>query len=462
MNNKDKTFENFDKYGLSQWAEQLLQYLINEYRFVDGSYVLSLNSEFGSGKSTFFEMWANKIQESNDSPQVVFLNAWESDFIGDPLLAIVSKLLESLESKTTSEKIEPLKETAGKLCKFTLSIGNDIVKKVTGADILKAGQYAESKGIVNQEKSGLECYKLFQEKQKLFNELRQSLQNLTENMKNPILIIIDELDRCRPTYAVEFLETIKHFFDIKGIIFVIGVDKVQLESSTKVLFGQQLIFDEYYRKFAHRNVSLPVKSKPLAERFCRELVKEYFSQQAFERRNRISNYQHDSYREENILDICIAFSLNARQIHELFRITSHVLSRNSKSNSSLLWGWPVGAFFMTALHITNSEFYSKLGQGKILISEFTYFLKKLSLFNDKERKGFWWAAILYLGAFNNTSTFEKEFQNLDVWDPNGKGKEEFQKELRGFSGAFSNFNNNNGKAFTQIYEILENLKTFEG
>ena len=312
-----KTFSDFDKFGLEPFADKLTSYLEVEWKFVDQSYVMSLNSEFGSGKSTFFEMWANKLKSIDNTFNVVYLNAWESDFQGDPLLAIVSSLLDILRP---NKQTEPIKQTAGKLCKFGLSIGNDVVQKLMGVDLIKAGQYAESNGRIAKPEAGNACFELYEERRKLFEELRSLLSDLTHKAKQPILIIVDELDRCRPNYAIEFLETIKHIFDIKGLIFVIGVDKNQLASSAKALFGQQLVFDEYYRKFAHRDVSLPVKSQPMTEQFCRKLVAEYFSDEAFGRKNRFPYAKLDDYRREDIVELGVAFSLNARQIHEFLRI----------------------------------------------------------------------------------------------------------------------------------------------
>ena len=72
---------------------------------------------------------------------------------------------------------------------------------------------------------------------------------------------MDELDRARPDYAVRFLETLKHFFQTKGIIFILAVDKAHLESSVKSLYGSDINFPEYYRKFVHRNVSLKLVVK---------------------------------------------------------------------------------------------------------------------------------------------------------------------------------------------------------
>ena len=456
-----KTFSNFDKFGLEPFADKLTAYLHVESNFVDESFVLSLNSEFGSGKSTFLEMWSNKLKSADNTFKVVYINAWESDFQGDPLLAIVSCLLDILQP---SKEIEPIKETAGKLSKFALSVGNDVVQRFTGIDVIKAGQYAESKDGIAKPKAGHACFQLYQEKHKLFEELKKLLRELTIESKYPVLIIIDELDRCRPNYAIEFLETIKHFFDIKRLIFVLGVDKNQLASSAKALFGQQLVFDEYYRKFAHRDVNLPVKSSPMTEKFCRKLVGEYLSEEAFGKKKRFSYVKHDDYNTKNIVDLCTAFSLNARQIHEFFRIAAHVFSTTEKSDSNLLWGWQIGTFFMTALSIKNRALYEQIGKKEISLPEFTTYIKKLTLFNKQGNHAFWWAALLYLGAFSDqpVDKLEQEFRTLGVWDLSGKKEIIFQDELNRFDEAFSSGGRDHDIVFSDIYQRLEGLRTFEG
>ena len=453
-----KTFSNFDKFGLEAFADELTRYLQIESKFVDESYVLSLNSEFGSGKSTFFEMWANKLKSVKNTFEVVYINAWESDFQGDPLLAIVSYLLDILQP---GKDIEPIKETAGKLCKFALSVGNDVVQRFTGVDVIKAGQYAESEEGVAERELGHACFQLYQERHKLFEKLKTLLRELTDKPGQPILVIIDELDRCRPNYAIEFLETIKHFFDIKGLIFVIGVDKVQLASSAKALFGQELVFDEYYRKFAHRNVNLAVKSQPMTEHFCRKLVEEYLSEEAFGKKNRFSHVRRDNYRTDDIVELCIAFSLNARQMHEFFRITTHVFSTTVKSGSHLLWGWEYGTFFMTALSIKNRNLYDKIGHTEISLSEFTTFLKQLTF--SKKRSRYRWAYLVSFGLFRcqQFAELEQEFQELGLWDPSGKENGAFQHELSGYGEAFSQLGDDYDPVFSKIYQKLEGLTTFE-
>lgn len=456
-----KTFSDYDKFGLEPFARQLTKYLEVESQFVEESFILSLNSEFGSGKTTFFEMWKDLLLSENKF-KVIYINAWESDYQGDALLAIISSFLKVFEDNHNKEKA---KEVAGRLCKLALSIGNDIVQKATGIDFIKAGQYAENEdGIAT--KMGHECYKLYNERLELFDKLKSLLRNLANESERPILVIIDELDRCRPNYSIEFLETIKHFFDIKGFIFTIGVDRNQLASSAKALFGQDLCFDEYYRKFAHRNVSLPVKNKSTTESFCRKLAEEYLSNETFQKKKRFSYADHDQYRKDNIVEICIAFSMNARQVHEYFRIAAHVISVTKKPDNSLLWGWHIGIFFMTALSIKEPEIYHKIGQKTFSISELTTFLKTKEslLFNDGNNSSFWWAALLYLGVFsiNKIDGMEKEFNTLQVWDSTNKGQNDFVKELSRINTGYDGHRTGINKAvFPQIYEYIEGLRTFE-
>lgn len=71
-----------------------------------------------------------------------------------------------------------------------------------------------------------------------------------------MFVFIDELDRCRPTYAIELLETVKHLFEIKGMIFVIATDTDQLQHSIKAVYGNRFDARKYLDRFFHRSFSL--------------------------------------------------------------------------------------------------------------------------------------------------------------------------------------------------------------
>jgi hypothetical protein len=78
----------------------------------------------------------------------------------------------------------------------------------------------------------------------------------TQELAYPAFIFIDELDRCRPSYAVEMLETIKHIFDIKGIVFVVATDTEQLQHAVKAIYGEGFNARLYLGRFFNSRFSL--------------------------------------------------------------------------------------------------------------------------------------------------------------------------------------------------------------
>ena len=236
-----------------------------------------------------------------------------------------------------------------------------------------------------------------------------------------------------------------------------------MASSAKALFGEQLDFDEYYRKFSHRDVNLPVKTQPMTEQFCRRLVKDYLSQEAFAKKGLFPYAKDDPYRTEDIVALCKAFSLNARQMHEFFRVAAHVLSSTVESGSQMLWGWHVGTFFMAALSIRNRSLYDRIGKSEISLSEFTTFLKELPLWNESESAALWWSGLLYVGAFGKRpeDRLEEEFVKLGVWDSAGKEEVAFRQQIGRMAQGFSKWGDMPDKpAFCKIYGTLEGLRPF--
>lgn len=114
--------------------------------------------------------------------------------------------------------------------------------------------------ICKQRFSSHNLYDDFKNYELALNELKQSLILWAKNSVTPIVIIIDELDRCRPDYAVKTLEVLKHFFDVSGFVFVLAIDEKQLENSVKNLYGA-INFDGYKRKFINNTFSLPTPDR---------------------------------------------------------------------------------------------------------------------------------------------------------------------------------------------------------
>ena len=121
------TFENDDKIGRLEYSRRLEPFLLVEHNFSEESLVVSLNAPFGSGKTTFLEMWRNDLNDRrkadrSDLPLVVMLNAWENDFCGDPLMSVVSGLLSALEDEggQAAKGIDKLKDAASDVGRFVV------------------------------------------------------------------------------------------------------------------------------------------------------------------------------------------------------------------------------------------------------------------------------------------------------------------------------------------------------
>jgi hypothetical protein len=84
--------------------------------------------------------------------------------------------------------------------------------------------------------------------------------------KNTLVFFIDEIDRCRPTFSIELLERIKHLFDVPNILFVLSLDKKQLEASIAAVYGQGIDATEYLRRFIDLEYLIPtIKTKQYVE-----------------------------------------------------------------------------------------------------------------------------------------------------------------------------------------------------
>lgn len=213
------------------------------------------------------------------------------------------------------------------------------------------------------------------------------------------MILVDELDRCRPDYAISYLETINHIFDIYGIIFVLAVDRKQLECSAKAAFGNDLNFPEYYRKFVQREVMFPKPSIKIYHTLASEYVG-YYMQKENERYCFLSV---DPSRLEDIVNLISSMEMTPRQVQEVFRIMGHVLETDKSSQGQIRWCIGVGTILMASLKICNADIYEALGTQHLGIKQAATFFRKLVL-KDAD----WWFTICLTGGGLNPEEVNKK------------------------------------------------------
>ena len=249
----DKIFED-DKLGIKSSVIDFA-HLIEQNTYIEGGVykVYSISADFGTGKTFFCEKLKSVLEK--DGVQTTKMNIWEMDFYEDPLMPILAKLNEIYEKDG--------RKLPTKIIDSTLKFSKNSLAFLCGTAIKSISQEALNVDIIEEFKnyfSSKSLYDDFNQYQKALKELKKTLTKWAKSSDKPIIIIIDELDRCSPDYAVRTLEVLKHFFDVSGFVFVLAIDENHLESSVKCLFGTEN-FEGYKRKFINNTFLLPTPDK---------------------------------------------------------------------------------------------------------------------------------------------------------------------------------------------------------
>jgi hypothetical protein len=92
----------------------------------------------------------------------------------------------------------------------------------------------------------------------VLSEFRTQLQAFASSFPKSTIVIIDELDRCRPDFAVNLLERVKHFFDVENVVFVLLINKKQFSNAIRGVYGAETDARAYLEKFLNFTFTFPV------------------------------------------------------------------------------------------------------------------------------------------------------------------------------------------------------------
>lgn len=288
-------------------------------------FVLAIDSEWGTGKTTFVRMWQKHLE--NGGYPCLYFNAWESDFAIDPLVAFIGEINAGMDQlKIPPDRLAKAKE----LFEKAKSVGTTIARhaipialKLGTAGVLDMDAFTEKTLADFAGKLAQDKIDQYQADKLTIAKFKESLQDFVAELgsdtekKFPLIFFIDELDRCRPTYAVELLERIKHLFSIDGIIFVLAIDKEQIGHSVRALYGSDMNVDGYLRRFIDLEYSLP---QPSAEVFGKYLFRQLGLEDLFAAR--ITRDKH--YEKEQLLSM---FAKLAEAFNFSLRLQEHCFTQ---------------------------------------------------------------------------------------------------------------------------------------
>ena len=234
--------------------KRFVEALVSVLESTRGPTVFAIDGRWGTGKTTLALMLSSYLQ-ANDFT-VVNVNAWDTDYTGDPLVALTSAVVDSMGKDAQMMEVMQRMQV--------------VAPKVIGVieAIMLSLEMLEKKGRAGQLMQNVAKmrFKLFQEYSHSIEQFREELRELGKKYSKPLVVIVDELDRCRPTYAVEMLETIKHVFNVENILFIFTINRKQLDQSATILYGSFDDPESYFSRFFDIELALPDGSKKEAIR----------------------------------------------------------------------------------------------------------------------------------------------------------------------------------------------------
>lgn len=232
-----------DYFDRNKYLKILLKSIINS----DNQETLALNGEWGSGKTVFLHQFmhiaqntdiATKIGVDNyvpDDLEIFYYNAWEHELLKQPSIALLNSISHEYKIIDENDK-DNIKILFQRVANIAIKIGT-------------AGSLSVEDFLMPSDK-GLNV-KVIQD---TFHHIIDYIRK--KKCCKRVVIIIDELDRCKPTNVIKLLEEVKHFYNHKALTIIFSADLIQLSNTIKKMYGNNFDAELYLQRFFDNTFSL--------------------------------------------------------------------------------------------------------------------------------------------------------------------------------------------------------------
>ncbi len=293
--------------------------------------VLSLDGGWGTGKTAFVKM-CSAWMRSEASPQpdvaVVEFNAWTEGYTGEPLKDIV----EAVTSQITDADTERRKDIARRLELQAARVASGGMVP----DAIVADGVGPRRDIVR---------------------FKKTLRSFVADGGGRLVVFIDELDRCRPDYAIGVLEKVRHIFDVAGVVVVLAVNREALEHAVGELHGSRDVAERYMRRFVDQATRLTDPSRDTTKKFLEHLYQEAGISSRMKQRNygrlmfeALARPEHSSLRDLE------------QAVHRAAFVFASI-PRGSDDDSDPMWASEQAAMTLMILREVNREAYRRFVSG---------------------------------------------------------------------------------------------------
>ena len=260
-----------DEFRRAQIADKVIRLLTSE---IDVSPMV-IDGAWGTGKTEFTHKLINRLKDQMPEHRAVYIDAFRADHADDPLMTILAEVATLIPEKEVQSFFDKAIPVIRYGIKATLKAGVSHLLRQNADDI--TGDLEKDLEQAANDAIDASVRTMLKDHERAEQSLT-ALQILLENIAidHPIVIFIDELDRCRPDYAVNVLEVIKHTFDVKGVSFVLITNISQLRAAINHQYGAVVDSQRYLDKFLKFRFELPnfVKYGEYSKNFISE---DYFN-----------------------------------------------------------------------------------------------------------------------------------------------------------------------------------------
>lgn len=378
--------------------------------------VISLDGKWGEGKTTFVKMWQGLLKEKGIPS--IYIDAFQNDYTEDAFISIASAITSyvdqnSAEAQKGSNFRDKAKKVGIRLLSWTAKIG---IKAATlgvikESDIDTLSEIGDdvaadtSETIADLVKERLSEHS---KETELIQSFRESLSDLPktliDNNSGRLVIIIDELDRCKPSFAVEILEKIKHLFSVKNVVFLLVMHKQQLEEAIRSVYGSNIDAHTYLQKFINVETTIP---KRISDRYSND-IDSYIKKLL--QLHEITTWGDDRNIVDCLIPLAQHFNLSLRQLERVFTNLAIIYSTSGENHLRLV---PV-IVFISVIKVVNPNVFGNILLEKISFSTLCDQLGLCTLNEEEEnkRKLYW-----LMNWIRFSMLTESEYKEVDVNDP---------------------------------------------
>ena len=325
---------------------------------LDDNNIISLNGEWGSGKTFFVKQIEKVISNLNGNVdkeitdfiddfknkelkdinmqgkmETIYFNAWEYDSSQDPLIALIYSIIAN--NSELKDMVQIREKIGDKIARIIsgLNFGASFFDGKVSVEYQH--NYRKNKNITDEIVS-------MEQIKGVFNQL---LQDIMAEKVEKLVIFIDELDRCNPSFAVKVLERVKHFFDDERFIFVFSVNLNELQYTIKKFYGEGIDGYAYLDKFFDLSFSLP-----------RIDLNKYINSKGIIIAGEV--YYLDGVPTE----MCKIYNFSLRQCNRYLKLISLVIKKLKESNRNILASHVLFPILL-AIKIKDLNLYTSIANG---------------------------------------------------------------------------------------------------